>query len=78
MFGLVKSGKLMRGDQASSLADRPLGRFNPNPKLRFLNQCREVMRFKQFAYRTEQAYIDWIRRFILWAGKRHPREVGRG
>jgi hypothetical protein len=34
------------------------------------------MRFKQLAYRTEQAYIDWIRRFILWSGKRHPREMG--
>ena len=55
---------------------RPLGRFIPNPKLRFLDQCREVLRFKQMAFRTEQAYVDWIRRFIVWSGKRHPREMG--
>jgi hypothetical protein len=26
--------------------------------------------------RTEQAYVDWARRFILFHGKRHPREMG--
>ena len=46
------------------------------PKLRFLDQCREVLRFKQMAYLTEQAYVDWIRRFIVWRGKRHPRDMG--
>jgi hypothetical protein len=56
--------------------DRPLGRFIPNPKLRFLDQCREVLRFKQMALRTEESYVDWIRRFIVWSGKRHPREMG--
>ena len=55
---------------------RPRERFIPNPKLRFLDQCREVMRFKQFAQRTEESYVDWIRRFIVWSGKRHPREMG--
>ena len=44
---------------------RPRERFIPNPKLRFLDQCREVMRFKQFAQRTEESYVDWIRRFIV-------------
>ncbi len=57
---------------------RPLGRFIPNPKLRFLDQCREVLRFKQMAFRTEQSYVDWIRRFIVWSGKRHPKEMGAG
>ena len=55
---------------------RPVSRFVPNPKLRFLDQCREVLRFKQMALRTEEAYVDWIRRFIVWSGKRHPREMG--
>jgi integron integrase len=56
--------------------NKPLGRFIPNPKLRFLDQCREVLRFKQLAHRTEESYMDWIRRFIVWSGKRHPREMG--
>ena len=55
---------------------RPLERLIPNPKLRFLEQCREVLRFKQMSLRTEQAYVHWIRRFIVWSGKRHPREMG--
>ena len=54
----------------------PLGHFVPNPKLRFLDQCREVFRYKQLSYRTEQTYIDWIRRFIIWSGKRHPKDMG--
>ena len=39
----------------------------PNPKLKLADQCREVLRFKHYAYRTEQSYVDWIRRFIVWA-----------
>jgi integron integrase len=59
-----------------TFAGRPVSRLLPNPKLRFLDQCREVLRFKQMALRTEESYVDWIRRFIVWGGKRHPREMG--
>ena len=51
-------------------------RFAPNPKLRFLEQCREVLRFFHYARRTEETYVQWIRRFILFHGKRHPQEMG--
>jgi integron integrase len=61
---------------SASRFKRPPELFIPNPKLRFLDQCREVMRFKRFSPRTEEAYVHWIRRFILWSGKRHPREMG--
>jgi len=43
------------------------------PKL--LDQVRDVIRRKHFSIRTEQAYVDWIRRFILFHDKRHPREM---
>ena len=66
----------MRMASTSIGQDRRLERFIPNPKLRFLDQCREVLRFRQMAFRTEQTYVDWIRRFIVWSGKRHPREMG--
>ena len=73
---------LRRRDSAASPMRRrsaeresPLGRFLPNPKLRFLDQCREVIRFKRFSPRTEEAYGHWIRRFIMWRGKRHPKEM---
>jgi hypothetical protein len=44
-----------------------------NPKL--LDQVRNVIRLKHFSLRTEQAYVYWIRRFILFHGKRHPAEM---
>ena len=50
--------------------------FIPNPKLKLLDQVSEVMRFKHYSIRTERTYRDWIRRFILFHGKRHPREMG--
>jgi integron integrase len=44
------------------------------PKL--LDQVRGKIRVKHYSIRTEQAYTDWIKRFILHFGKRHPREMG--
>jgi integron integrase len=55
---------------------RPLEGLTPNPKLKFMEQCREVMRFDRLALRTEEAYLQWIKRFILFHGKRHPKEMG--
>ena len=46
--------------------NRPAERFLPNPKLKLLDQCREVMRFKHLSRRTEETYLQWIRRFILF------------
>jgi integron integrase len=43
---------------------------------RLLNQVRARLRLKHYSLRTEQAYVGWIRRFILANGKRHPREMG--
>ena len=44
------------------------------PKL--LDQVRERIRVKHYSLRTEDAYLHWIRRFIFFHGKRHPREMG--
>ncbi|MDY6957348.1 MAG: phage integrase N-terminal SAM-like domain-containing protein [Pseudomonadota bacterium] len=33
------------------------------------------MRVRHYSYRTEQAYLDWARRYILFHGKRHPAEM---
>src|SRR5690625_3568257 len=43
---------------------------------RLLDQVRGRLRVKHYSLRTEQAYVAWIRRFILANGKRHPRELG--
>jgi integron integrase len=48
----------------------------PRPdKPKLLDQVRDVMRRKHYSIRTEQSYIDWIRRFILFHGKRHPAQM---
>jgi integron integrase len=38
----------------------------PNPKLKLMDQVREVLRVKHYAIRTEQAYCDWIRRYVCF------------
>lgn len=43
---------------------------------RLLDQVRQVIRIKHYSIRTEQAYLQWIRRYILYHGKRHPRDMG--
>jgi len=45
-----------------------------SPKL--LDQVRGKIRLKHYSIRTEQAYVDWIKRFILHNGKKHPNELG--
>ena len=42
----------------------------------FLNQVRETTRLKHFSARTEDAYVQWIKRFVLFHNKRHPVEMG--
>ena len=41
-----------------------------------LEQLRTHLRTRHYSIRTETAYIDWVRRFILYHNKRHPREMG--
>ena len=43
---------------------------------RLLDQLREQLRIRHYSLRTEDAYVDWVRRFILFHGKRHPRDMG--
>jgi integron integrase len=43
---------------------------------KLLDQTRDALRVKHYSYRTEQTYLDWIRRYILFHGKRHPAEMG--
>ena len=48
--------------------------LQPPPKL--LDQVRGKIRLKHYSIRTEQAYVDWIKRFILFFDKQHPRDLG--
>jgi integron integrase len=43
---------------------------------RLLDDVRDLIRIKHYSIRTEQAYLQWIRRYIRFHGKRHPRDLG--
>jgi integron integrase len=43
---------------------------------KLLDQVSETLRTKHYAYRTEQTYLDWIKRYIIFHKKRHPKDMG--
>jgi len=47
----------------------------PEPR-KLLDQVRDSLRIKHYSYRTEQTYIDWIKRSIIFHKKRNPKEMG--
>ena len=47
-----------------------------NPPMNLLDRVRQSIRLKNYSIRTEQAYVSWVRRFILFHDKRHPRQMG--
>ena len=47
------------------------------PPPRLLDRVRQAIRARHYSLRTEDAYVDWIRRYILFHGKRHPARDGR-
>jgi len=47
----------------------------PEPR-KLLDQVRDALRIKHYSYRTEQTYIDWIKCYIIFHKKRHPKEMG--
>jgi integron integrase len=61
-------------DKIAVMADSVL-RMPRAGKPKLLDQVRNVIRRKHYSIRTEQAYIDWIKRFIIYHGKRHPGEM---
>lgn len=46
------------------------------PPARLLDQLTERLRYLHYSLRTEEAYLHWVRHFIHWSGRRHPRELG--
>ncbi|MDI6697000.1 MAG: integron integrase [Anaerolineales bacterium] len=49
---------------------------NSSPSKKLLDQVRDAIRLKHYSYRTEQVYVEWIMRFTLFHGKRHPKDMG--
>ena len=60
-----------------SASGPPPGRAGPPPgQPRLLDRVRNAIRARHYSLRTEEAYVGWIRRYILFHGKRHPMEMG--
>jgi len=60
--------------EGACLAREHPGEAPRAPKL--IDVVRDTLRARHYSRRTEKAYIGWIRRYILFHGKRHPRELG--
>jgi integron integrase len=78
---LHRPGESTPSDRGIAGGDRPArstATVDPaaGPPVRLLDRLREAIRLRHYSYRTEQAYVDWSRRFILFHGKRHPMELG--
>jgi site-specific recombinase XerD len=65
----ARTDQRMSGEIASPAVDA--GRA---PKL--LDRVRRAIRAKHYSRRTESAYVDWIRRYIVFHRKRHPSDIG--
>ena len=59
----------------SSQHIEPLGLFSGQPTPRLYDTMIEAIRVRHDSRRAEQAYANWIRRFILFHGRHHPREL---
>jgi integrase len=46
------------------------------PRPRLLDRARDAIRARHYSRRTEKAYVNWIKRYIFFHGKRHPAEMG--
>ena len=60
----------------STLPPLPTADTTPPRQPKLLERMRIHLRTRHYSIRTEEAYIDWARRFILFHGKRHPRDMG--
>jgi len=49
----------------------------PNRPKKLLDEVRDFIRIKHYSIRTEEAYLSWIKRYILFHNKRHPKEMGK-
>src|SRR3989304_1544106 len=46
------------------------------PPKKLLDRLREILRTQHYSSRTEQTYVEWAKRFILFHHKRHPKDMG--
>ena len=53
-----------------------MGPHKPKPAKKLLDQVRDIIRMKHYSPKTEKTYVGWIKRYILYHDKKHPKEMG--
>lgn len=71
MNGSSSRNPSVRGKTSDSVD----GQSDPSKPTRLLDRVRHRLRARHYSLRTETAYVDWIRRFILFHDKRHPQDM---
>jgi integron integrase len=61
---------------ANGPTSKPVSDHASATTVKLLDQVRQAIRTRHYSYRTEEAYIGWIRRFVLFHHQRHPEEMG--
>jgi len=61
---------------ARDVGQRTPSDVQPTSPRRLLDRIRDAIRLRHYSIRTEDTYVDWARRFILYHNKRHPQEIG--
>jgi integron integrase len=73
------SGDRLRSSEMADFLRIPeahlTGPPDPERRLRLMEIVRRRLRERRYSRRTEEAYVHWIRRYIMHAGRRHPREL---
>src|SRR5262245_2424579 len=66
-----------RTDSTRALAPSPASGSQPTAQgSKLLDQARAAIRLRHYSLRTEDTYVHWMKRFIVFHGKRHPAEMG--
>jgi len=65
----------MKSSDCGEVSTQPASAQRTEPKL--LDRVREAVRLRHYSRRTEEAYVTWIRRFIIFHGKKHPSLLGK-
>src|SRR3989442_906504 len=78
MFQRLARAKAEVGPPISPVDSMPGGAagLSSAPKVKLLDQVRRECRLRHYSLRTEEAYVSWSKRFIVFHGKRHPRDMG--
>ncbi len=72
------SGAAGHGPGPAAMVLDSAGVYEPGGGKKLLACVREAIRARHYSLRTEEAYCQWIRRYILFQQKRHPLEMGEG